>query len=86
MTLTKEFVDQITPEHGRTSCSDSDLSNSYGGWDGTYDPKTGDKKIRWPRCTRCYLLSNIGEDTENLDFKIIATLEVSDKLRGGNGR
>jgi len=67
MLITQEFIDTIAPEHGRTSCSDTDTSNGYGGQDG-YNPKTGEPNIRYPRCNRCYLLNHIGEDTANLEF------------------
>ena len=34
-----------TPEHGRTSCSDTAIDNGYGSSSGN-----------WPRCERCLLL------------------------------
>ena len=79
MILTKEFVDSIAPEHGRTSCSDTNLSNGFGGWEGTYNEKTGEKVIRYPRCIRCYLLCNLGMDTKDLDFEINRTISLEFK-------
>ena len=70
MILTKEYIDTIAPIHSRTSCNDNSLNNAYGGWNGKYDPNTGKKEIIYPRCSRCYLLNNIGLDTESLNFKI----------------
>ena len=74
--LTKEAIDILCPKHGRTSCSDDDLANSYGGWSGRYDPDTGKKSIIWPRCTRCYLLNHIGEDVSKLEFRPDVCLEL----------
>lgn len=42
--LTREIVDFITPEHGRTSCCDSNPCNGYYDHRNTY------------RCARCFLL------------------------------
>jgi hypothetical protein len=70
MKLTREIVDAIAPEHGRTSCNDNDLGNSYGGWSGRYDENTGQKKIIFPICSRCYLLTHVGEDLDKLEFKL----------------
>jgi len=70
MILSKEIIDHIAPTHGRTSCSDDNLNNSYGGWNGKFDPDTGKKVINFPRCSRCYLMDNIGLDSESLAFKL----------------
>lgn len=75
MKLTQEVIDIIAPNHGRTSCSDERIINGYGGWSGKYDRDTGHKEIRVPRCTRCYLLNNLGEDVESLEFRIETHLE-----------
>jgi hypothetical protein len=75
MKLTREAVDIFRPKHGRTSCDDNNLCNGYGGWTGKYDPDTGRKVIRYPRCNRCYLLEHVGEEIETLDFKPEMTLE-----------
>jgi len=74
MIITQEFIDIVAPEHGRTSCSDTDTGNGYGGQDG-FDPKTGEPNIRYPRCNRCYLLRHIGEDTSTLEF--VPVVDVS---------
>jgi hypothetical protein len=68
MEITKELVNILTPEHGRTSCSDENVCNGY--------CKIEDKKYKgvvierswdcYPRCNRCFLLLHIGEDTENV--------------------
>lgn len=69
--LTREKIDQLCPEHGRTSCDDNNtMSNGHGGWDGYYSRETGKKEIRIPRCTRCYLLEHEGEQSDELDFEI----------------
>jgi hypothetical protein len=69
MLITEEYVDKIAPSHGRTSCNDINRNNAYGGWDNTYNSKTGAKNILIPRCTRCYLLDSIGCDTMDLEFE-----------------
>lgn len=74
MNLTREIVDVVAGEHGRTSCSDKDLANSFGGWSGKYSPETGAKVIMYPRCNRCYLLANLGCDTNDLEFKMETSL------------
>lgn len=68
MIITKEWIDIVCPEHSRTSCDDSNLNNSYGGWTGYYDRETGKREINYPRCARCYLLNNIGFEADNLEF------------------
>jgi len=71
--LTQQAIDFVAPEHDRTSCSDTDTGNGYGGWSGKYNPN-GSKEIHFPRCTRCYLLNHLEEDTDTLEFKIDASL------------
>lgn len=71
MYINQEFVNKVAPTHGRMSCSDSNHSNAYGGWNGKFDPDTGEKVIRYPRCTRCYLLDHLGCDTNDLEFEIV---------------
>jgi hypothetical protein len=61
--LTQQVVDFVAPEHGRTSCSDKDLGNSWGGRDSRGN-------IVHPRCVRCYLLEHLGQDTDTLEFQI----------------
>jgi hypothetical protein len=79
MIITKEWVDIVTPNHGRTSCDDNNLANSFGGWNGKYNRNTGKKEIDYPRCNRCYLLDHIGENTEDLEFEITPTISLSFK-------
>lgn len=78
MTITIDFVNAVASEHSRTSCDDNNLTNSYGGWDGKYDPNTGKKLIRFPRCNRCYLLSHVGESVSSLDFKLDLCLDYKE--------
>lgn len=74
MRITEEFINMIAPIHGRTSCSDENLINGYGGWTGKYDPNTGKKVVEYPRCIRCYLQTYIGYNTDDLKFSIEPTL------------
>jgi len=76
MILTRDLIDLIESEHGRTSCSDTNLSNS------DYDIEHG----YFPRCRRCYLLSNENLDTDLLDFEVhIETfLTIKEKSYGKN--
>ena len=74
MLLTSALVDTVVPEHGRTSCSDDNLANAYGGWNGKYNPNTGEKIIHFPRCNRCYLLANLGKDLADLPFQLELSL------------
>jgi len=48
----KEFIDFICPEHGRTSCSDENISNGF------YFEEDGEtiSEKHHPRCVRCALL------------------------------
>ena len=74
MLITKEWVDKMAPNHGRTSCSDDNLANHYGGWDGTFRTDNGHKMIIIPRCNRCYLLFNIGRHTKDLEFEPVVNV------------
>lgn len=79
--VTKEWVDIVCPEHGRTSCSDTDLGNVSGGWNGKFDENTGKKVIQYPRCNRCYLLDHLNEKFDDLAFavEVEVRLEFRDK-------
>jgi hypothetical protein len=68
MIINREWIDTVCPEHSRTSCDDDNLNNSCGGWTGYYDRKTGKKEINYPRCSRCYLLNNVGMEIDDLEF------------------
>ena len=48
----KEFIDLICPEHGRTSCSDDNISNGF------YLSDDGEtiSTMYYQRCMRCALL------------------------------
>jgi hypothetical protein len=74
MIIERLWIDEVCPEHGRTSCDDINLSNAYGGWDGTYRTDNGHKNIRVPRCNRCYLLANEGFDTNDIEFKPVVEI------------
>ncbi len=76
--ITIDVVNAIAPEHGRTSCSDEDRANAYGGWNGKYNPDTGKKQISYPRCIRCFLLEHLGEDLNDLEFELSVCLEYKD--------
>jgi hypothetical protein len=79
MEITKELINILTPEHGRTSCSDDNPCNaSYTIEDrkllGVVISKSWE---RYPRCNRCFLLDNIGEDTENVcGIRVVPTIEL----------
>lgn len=77
MIITREWVNTVAPKHGRTTCSDDNRINGYGGALSTFDQNTGEREIRYPRCNRCYLLDHIGCDTSDLEFEI----EVSVSLK-----
>lgn len=50
-----EFINIIYPEHGRTSCSDDNISNGFY----LKDDEDGEEVISkeyYPRCMRCALL------------------------------
>lgn len=69
MILTEEFINIVTPEHSRTSCSDDNLSNAFAG-------SSIDGIIYFPRCYRCFLMDNIGYDTINLEFKVSFSVDL----------
>jgi hypothetical protein len=64
--LTKEIVDAFRPEHGRTSCSDTNLVNGFA--------SNGDKEL--PRCYRCALLEAVQAPYLWQDEKMRITLEI----------
>lgn len=70
MQITEEFINAIAPVHGRTSCNDENICNGYGGWTGKYDPNTGKKVIEYPRCIRCYLITHLGYQMDELKFRV----------------
>lgn len=78
MIITQEIIDFIAPAHGRTSCNDNDIANAYGGWTGEYSMVTGRKDVIHPRCTRCYLMKNVGVDSDDLEFSINCALEFKE--------
>ena len=79
MIITREAVDILAPTHSRTSCNDNNLANASGGWTGYYERETGKKEITYPRCNRCYLLDNIGMNTNMLSFRIEPFLNLTYK-------
>jgi hypothetical protein len=62
MTITKEFIEAVAPEHGRTSCSDTNLCNeSYEIVETRVRGVVVERTLtRQPRCTRCFLKVNEG--------------------------
>ena len=62
MKITKEVIEILTPEHGRTSCSDDFPQNGYPNANGYY------------RCNRCALLrileNGYGEDEVTIDVSV----------------
>lgn len=79
MIITKEVIDVLTPNHGRTSCSDENPCN------GNYEIR--DYKFQgvvieksWehmPRCNRCFLLDHLGYDTDLMtDIKIVSDISL----------
>lgn len=73
--LTREYIDTIAPEHGRTSCTDMNRTNGY--------YKIKEESLRGvvikrgfevhPRCTRCFLLDAL---VTPLDAAIDIRLDV----------
>jgi hypothetical protein len=58
--LSNEMLDALAPEHGRTSCSDTKLSNGFGS-NGLSSP---------PRCNRCALIQGRdGDYPQGLRFQ-----------------
>jgi hypothetical protein len=77
--ITKEWVDIVTPKHGRTSCDEASpfINGSYRIEDVVFKGVVIERKVEsYVRCLRCYLLDNLGSDTEHLDFKITPTIEL----------
>lgn len=64
----KELIDMIAPEHGRTSCSDTDLNN------GLYS------NTHFTRCLRCTLLQieKTGKCPES--HKLNADFSIDEKI------
>lgn len=79
MIITKEVIDVLTPNHGRTSCSDADPGN--GGYeieDRYFQGIVIERNWRYrPRCNRCFLLDHIGYDTDYMkDIEIVPEIEL----------
>lgn len=77
--ITKALVDIICPNHGRTSCDDECLQNRF--YEIKYEKIQGvvvsKNWEQFPRCNRCFLLDNIGADTENVDgIKVIPDVSL----------
>lgn len=66
--LTPEFVNSLAPEHCRTSCSDSNLSNGF------YSRGNGT-----PRCQRCALLEALSGESPppelTFEFRFLKILD-----------
>jgi hypothetical protein len=79
MIITKEVIDVLTPNHGRTSCSDAYPGN--GGYeieDRYFQGIVIERNWRYrPRCNRCFLLDHIGYDTDYMkDIEIVPEIEL----------
>ena len=64
-----EFINEVAPEHGRTSCSDAD-------WNGNqYFNEMG-----YPRCVRCCLLHRLahGRWPHDAQFRVTGLRAVAD--------
>jgi len=79
MTLTLDYINTITPKHGRTGCTDDDCYN------GSYEIK--EQKLREvlverrfdqrPRCTRCFLMNTLKDNDGQLDPRITLDIVVT---------
>lgn len=65
--ITRELVDLIAPEHGRTSCSDEDPSNWYQNGQG------------YVRCIRCSLLKHLDEPISALPVHLHISVDQTPK-------
>lgn len=79
MIITKEVIDVLTPNHGRTSCSDENPCN--GGYKIECHKFQGvviEKMWKdFPRCNRCFLLDHLGYDTDLMtDIKIVSEISL----------
>lgn len=56
--LTREWINLVCPEHGRTSCNDQNLQNGFFTiHEGKLQDIVVERKLeRPPRCNRCFLL------------------------------
>lgn len=72
MNVTQEIVDWLAPEHGRTSCDDSNIMNGWGtaAYDGC-------------RCNRCALLQAMrtGEWPEHIKPVLLMENAKADEAR-----
>ena len=66
-----DFVNEVAPKHGRTSCKDEDLNGNQ------YFNEMG-----WPRCTRCVLLHRLreGKWPHNATFRAFGFVAVKEDL------
>lgn len=78
--LTREYIDEIAPEHSRTSCSDKNLNNGQFTIEETEIRGVVVKREfgQHPRCTRCCLLDLLHEKEIGMQFdpRLEITLEV----------
>jgi hypothetical protein len=75
----RNWVESVAPEHGRTSCNDTNLCNSHYE---IHETKVNDVVVRrsldLPRCYRCFLLVVL---KDGLDPRIQLGVEVTLKAR-----
>jgi len=78
MILTRDIINILAPTHGRTSCSDSNLSN--GGYKLKEEKLQGiiiSRHYEWaPRCSRCFLLDHEGCDTDLMEIEVIPEIRL----------
>lgn len=78
MIITKEVIDVLTPNHGRTSCSDAYPGN--GGYeieDRYFQGIVIERNWKYrPRCNRCFLLDHEGYDTALMDIDVVPEVSL----------
>jgi hypothetical protein len=81
----RTLIDMIAPDHGRTSCSDENLSNGFFQIEET-ELRGVTIKREWktaPRCNRCFLLKSLKDEEYGIptDPRIVINAEISLNLR-----
>lgn len=66
--LTREIIDALRPDHGRTSCSDDNPANGWG--------SNGEGSA--PRCTRCALLETLEGRAMDEGFELRIAIDAED--------
>jgi len=79
MKVTKELINIIAPKHERTSCNDNNTINSSSKiTEQTLHGIVIERHKEYgPDCNSCFLLNNVGEDTENVEgFKVTINIDL----------